>query len=53
MYRVITSEKQSKVFAFLEMAKSFAKRANVWYYITDGCEVVYTQDDEIFERLME
>lgn len=50
MYKVHIDNKLS-FFKFLSAAKEFAKLAGVWYYITDEYEVVYTQDDEIFEVL--
>jgi hypothetical protein len=33
------------------MAKAFAKASGVWYYIADGFEIIWTQDDDIMEVL--
>jgi hypothetical protein len=52
MYQVIFKDSScSKLFALLTLAKTFAKASGNWYYIIDKSEVIYTQDDEIFEIL--
>jgi len=50
MYQVHVGNRSS-FFKFFGAAKSFAKAAGLWYYITDGVEIIYTQDDEILEGL--
>jgi len=42
---------KTKSFSFLECAITFAKASGLWYYITDGEQIIYTQDDEIIEGL--
>jgi len=46
-------EGTTSLFPFLKMAKEFAKASGLWYYIADGFEIIYTQDDEILEGLQE
>ena len=52
MFQVYIEGKTS-LFPFLKMAKEFAKASGFWYYIADGFEIIYTQDDEILEGLQE
>jgi hypothetical protein len=52
MYQVIFKDGScSKLFAVMSLAVTFAKASGVWYYITDKSEVIYSQDDEIFQIL--
>jgi hypothetical protein len=44
-------EGRTSLFPFLKMAKEFAKAAGLWYYIADGFEVIWTQDDDVMEVL--
>jgi len=41
------------LFEFLEAAIAVAKESGIWYYITNGKELIWTQDDEIMELLNE
>jgi hypothetical protein len=52
MFQVYINDTRS-LFPFLSMAKKFAKSSGMWYYIADGFEIIYTQDDEILEGLNE
>ena len=46
-------EGKSSLFPFLKMAKEFAKASGLWYYIADGFEIIWTQDDDVMELLNE
>ena len=37
---------------FFETAKSIAKASGLWYYITNGSELIWSQDDDIMEELL-
>ena len=52
MYKVYFGNK-SRVFSLFERAKEFAKLVGSWYYIAYKDEIVYTQDDQIFEELIQ
>ena len=52
MFELYVNNKVS-LFEFLDLAKTIAKESGLWYYITDGIEVVWTQNDEILESLDE
>lgn len=52
MYKVFYSDGTSRVFSLLARAKAFAKTVGSWYYIAYRGDIIYTQDDQIFEDLM-
>jgi hypothetical protein len=53
MYQVIINN-TTNFFNFLEAAKAFAKASGLWYAIAKEDEgIIFTQDDEIFEGLLE
>ena len=52
MYKVNIGSK-IEFFMFLDIAIQFAKISGVWYYITDDKEVIWTQNDDIYENIVD